>query len=152
MGFDYIEKIPEPEAIIEELPLAFELKKIKLARDEEISAVFRGESDKFILIIGPCSAHDEEAVCEYVGRLAGVQEQVKDKLILVPRIYTNKPRTTGIGYKGMAHQPDPKEAPNIVEGIRAIRRMHIRALRESHLTRLPTRCSIRSTIPILRTY
>ncbi len=134
MSFEYIEKIPEAGAIIEELPLSFELAEVKRKRDEEIASVFRGESNRFLLIVGPCSAHDEEAVCEYVGRLARMQEQVEDKIILIPRIYTNKPRTTGIGYKGMAHQPDPKEAPNIVEGIRAIRRMHIRALRESHLT------------------
>ncbi|RMG70877.1 MAG: 3-deoxy-7-phosphoheptulonate synthase, partial [Nitrospirae bacterium] len=107
---------------------------IKEERDQAIKAVLEGRSDKFLVIIGPCSAHDEDAVCEYVNRLARVQEEVKDSLILIPRIYTNKPRTTGIGYKGMAHQPDPLKEPNIVEGIYAIRRMHIRALSESHLT------------------
>jgi 3-deoxy-7-phosphoheptulonate synthase len=87
-----------------------------------------------LLVIGPCSADNEDAVCEYIARLAGLQEKVQDRLILIPRIYTNKPRTTGTGYKGMVHQPDPHKAPNIAEGIKAIRRMHIRALRESHLT------------------
>ena len=86
-----------------------------------------------VLIIGPCSAHDEEAVCDYIARLAKVQAEVKDTIIIIPRIYTNKPRTTGIGYKGMAHQPNLQEEPNIVEGIKAIRKMHIRALKESHL-------------------
>ena len=87
-----------------------------------------------LLIIGPCSAHNEDAVCEYVGRLAKLQDEVKEKLLLVPRVYTNKPRTTGEGYKGMAHQPDPEKEPNIAEGIAAIRKMHIRVFEESHLT------------------
>jgi 3-deoxy-7-phosphoheptulonate synthase len=134
MGFDYLRKIPEPSEVLEEMPLSESLQKVKEARDREIISVFKRESDKFMLIIGPCSAHDEDAVCEYVVRLARLQEEVKDKLVLIPRIYTNKPRTTGLGYKGMMHQPDPLEEPNIVEGIRAIRRMHIRALSESYLT------------------
>ncbi|NOX20143.1 MAG: 3-deoxy-7-phosphoheptulonate synthase [Nitrospirae bacterium] len=134
MSFEYIREIPKPDEVLKDLPLTEELKKIKEERDEAIKAVFEGRSDKFLLIIGPCSAHDEDAVCEYVTRLASVQEKVKDRLILIPRIYTNKPRTTGIGYKGMAHQPDPLKEPNIVEGIYAIRRMHIRAMSESHLT------------------
>jgi len=96
--------------------------------------VFEGTSDRFLLVIGPCSADNEDAVCEYISRLARLQEQVAERLILIPRIYTNKPRTTGTGYKGMVHQPDPHKEPNIAEGIKAIRRMHIRALRESHLT------------------
>jgi 3-deoxy-7-phosphoheptulonate synthase len=134
MGFDYLRKIPEPSEVLEEMPLNESLQKVKEARDREIISVFKRESNKFVLIIGPCSAHDEDAVCEYVVRLARLQEEVKDKLVLIPRIYTNKPRTTGLGYKGMMHQPDPLEEPNIVEGIRAIRRMHLRALSESHLT------------------
>jgi 3-deoxy-7-phosphoheptulonate synthase len=85
------------------------------------------------LIIGPCSADNEDAVCEYAARLAGLQEKIREKIILVPRIYTNKPRTTGEGYKGMLHQPDPNEAPNILEGLKAIRKMHLRMLRESHM-------------------
>jgi 3-deoxy-7-phosphoheptulonate synthase len=133
MGFDYIHQIPRAKEIIEKLPLSAELKKIKREKDKEILGVFTGAVDKLVLIIGPCSAHDEDAVCDYIARLAKVQDEVKDKIILIPRIYTNKPRTTGIGYKGMAHQPNLKKEPNIVEGIKAIRKMHIRALKESHL-------------------
>ena len=114
-------------------PLSAELAEIKAARDKEIISVFTGQDSRFILVIGPCSAHDEDAVCDYVSRLAKISELVKDKLLIIPRIYTNKPRTTGEGYKGMVHQPDPTKKPNIVEGLRAIRRMHIRAFSESHL-------------------
>jgi len=133
MSFEYVRQIPKAKEIMEKIPLHADLKKIKKEKDKEIIGVFTGAVDKLLLIIGPCSAHDEDAVCDYVGRLAKVQEEVKDKFILVPRIYTNKPRTTGIGYKGMAHQPNPMEEPNIVAGIKAIRKMHIRALKESHL-------------------
>ena len=133
MSFQNIRQIPKAKEILEKLPLQADLKKVKKEKDKEIIGVFTGAVDKFLLIIGPCSAHDENAVCDYVGRLAKIQEEVKNTFILVPRIYTNKPRTTGIGYKGMAHQPNPMEEPNIVEGIKAIRRMHIRALKESHL-------------------
>jgi len=126
--------MPDVADLLASIPLSGDLRKIKGWRDGEIIAVFRGESDKFIVIIGPCSADNEDAVCEYVSRLAGLQEEVKEKLILIPRIYTNKPRTTGEGYKGMAHQPKPSEAPNMVKGLKAIRRMHIRAMKESHLT------------------
>ena len=118
------------------MPLSADVKAVKQKRDEEIKAVFTGKSDKLVLIIGPCSAHDEDAVCDYIARLAKLQADVSQKIILIPRIYTNKPRTTGIGYKGMAHQPNPQEEPNIVEGIKAIRKMHIRALGESS----PPRC------------
>lgn len=134
MSFRYIREMPHVGDIISSIPLSEDLKEVKKKRDEEIIAVFRGESDRFIVIVGPCSADNEDAVCEYVSRLARLQEEVKEKLILIPRIYTNKPRTTGEGYKGMAHQPKPSEAPNMVEGLRAIRRMHIRAMRESRLT------------------
>jgi 3-deoxy-7-phosphoheptulonate synthase len=134
MGFQYIKKIPSAEEIKKVLPLKKELKKIKEKRDMEIISVIKDASDKFLLIIGPCSAHDEDAVCDYVARLAKLQDIVNDKLILVPRIYTNKPRTTGKGYKGMVHQPDPRKESNIVEGIKAIRNMHIRAVGESYLT------------------
>lgn len=133
MSFVYTREIPNPGEIIAAMPVSPELQEIKKKRDAEIRAVFSGESSKLVLIIGPCSAHDEEAVCDYIGRLAKVQAEVKDKILLIPRIYTNKPRTTGIGYKGMAHQPNPQEEPNIVEGLNAIRKMHLRALRESHL-------------------
>lgn len=126
--------MPRVGEILESIPVSAGLRKIKKKRDEDIMAVFRGESEKFVVIIGPCSADNEDALCEYVSRLSRLQEEVKEKLILIPRIYTNKPRTTGEGYKGMAHQPKPSEAPNMVEGLKAIRRMHIRAMRESHLT------------------
>lgn len=134
MSFQYIRQMPDVSDILSSIPLPGELGKLKDIRDEEIIAVFRGESDKFIVIIGPCSADNEDAVCEYVSRLARLQEEVREKLILIPRIYTNKPRTTGEGYKGMAHQPKPSEAPNMVKGLKAIRKMHIRAMKESHLT------------------
>ena len=133
MSFDYVRQIPKAKEILEKIPLPADLRKIKQEKDQEIIGVFTGAVNKLVLIIGPCSAHDEDAVCDYISRLAKVQEEVKDKLILIPRIYTNKPRTTGIGYKGMAHQPNPQEEPNIVEGITAIRKMHLRALRESYL-------------------
>jgi len=133
MGFEYIQEIPQPKEILESMPLTKQLSQTKKACDQEIRSVFMGEKDKLILIIGPCSAHDEDAVCDYISRLAKIQAEVKDRIIIIPRIYTNKPRTTGIGYKGMAHQPNLQEEPNIVEGIKAIRRLHIRALKESSL-------------------
>lgn len=134
MPFEYRQHLPEVGAILGELPLNPELLLLKRQRDREVADIISGKSDRFLLIIGPCSADNEEAVCEYVARLAKLQERVKDRLMLLPRIYTNKPRTTGIGYKGMAHQPDPNDEPNIVEGIIAIRKMHIRALGESGLS------------------
>jgi 3-deoxy-7-phosphoheptulonate synthase len=133
MGFEIVREIPQPKIILEALPVSMDLAVVKRKRDQEIKQVFTRESGKFILIIGPCSAHDEDAVCDYIGRLAKVQADVQEKIIIIPRIYTNKPRTTGIGYKGMAHQPNLAEEPNIVEGINAIRKMHLRALKESHL-------------------
>ena len=96
--------------------------------------VFTGASDKFLVIIGPCSADNEEAVCDYVQRLARVNEQTKDKILLIPRIYTNKPRTTGEGYKGILHQPDPEKKPDMVHGLIAIRKMFIRSLKETSLS------------------
>ena len=126
--------LPQPAELKKEYPLGKELARLKEKRDREIRAVFTGESDKFIVLVGPCSADNEDAVCEYVSRLAAVNEKVSDRLVLVPRIYTNKPRTTGEGYKGMLHQPDPDKAPDLLGGIIAIRRMHIRALSESGLT------------------
>jgi 3-deoxy-7-phosphoheptulonate synthase len=134
MSFRNIQRIPRPDQLIYEIPLPKELYEIKRKRDREIISIFTGKSDKLLLIIGPCSADYEDAVCEYVTRLAKIQEKVKDKIVLVPRVYTNKPRTTGEGYKGMMHQPDPMDEPNIVEGIKALRRMHIKVIAESHLT------------------
>jgi 3-deoxy-7-phosphoheptulonate synthase len=133
MSFQYVREIPHPREILEVMPLTADMAAVKKKRDEEIKAAFTGQASKLVLVIGPCSAHDEDAVCDYISRLARVQAEVKDKIIIIPRIYTNKPRTTGIGYKGMAHQPNLQEEPNMVEGINAIRKMHIRALRESHL-------------------
>lgn len=134
MSFEYIQEIPSPDSIQATLPLPDDLKKIKQARDKEVRDSLDRTGDKFLLIIGPCSAHSEDAVCEYISRLAKLQERVRDKIVIVPRIYTNKPRTTGEGYKGMVHQPDPQKEPNIAEGIKAIRQMHLRALRETHLS------------------
>jgi len=134
MSFKYLKRIPTVEEIKNALPLSAELIKVKKRRDEDIISVFTKEQQKFLVIIGPCSAHDEDAVCDYVGRLAELQNKVKEKIVLVPRIYTNKPRTLGKGYKGMFHQPNPKKQSDIVEGIKAIRKMHIRAMKESHLT------------------
>jgi len=133
MSFKYISKLPTPEEIKAQLPISEELKKVKAERDAEIAKVFTGESDKFLLIIGPCSADNEDAVCEYIQKIARIQEEVKDKILIIPRIYTNKPRTTGDGYKGMLHQPDPEKKPDLVSGLLAIRKMHIRAMEETHL-------------------
>jgi len=127
MSFKFIQEIPSPETIFNSLPLSEDIKKTKKDRDEAIKNVFLNKDDRFLLIIGPCSAEQEEPVIDYVSRLASVQEKVKDKILLIPRIYTNKPRTTGEGYKGMVHQPNPFEESNLLEGILAIRRMHIRA-------------------------
>lgn len=134
MSFEFIKKLPTPQEIKEEFPLPERLIKMKEQRDIEIKDVFTGKSDKFVVVIGPCSADNEDAVCDYVTRLAKVQEKVSDRLILIPRIYTNKPRTTGEGYKGMLHQPDPEKKPNLLAGLIAIRKMHIRAMEETGLT------------------
>ncbi len=133
MSFEYVQKIPNVAEILSEMPLSEDLKSIKVERDRAIEGIFTGENNKFLLIIGPCSADSEDSVCEYVGKLAALQEKVAEKIVLVPRIYTNKPRTTGQGYKGMAHQPIPTEEPDIVAGLKAIRKMHLRVLRETHL-------------------
>jgi 3-deoxy-7-phosphoheptulonate synthase len=134
MSFKYLTRILSSDEIIAEYPLEPQLSELKKRRDQEIQAVITGESDKLLLVIGPCSADSEHAVCEYVNRLGRVQRQVADKLVLVPRIYTNKPRTTGMGYKGIMYQPDPEKDPDMVAGLVALRKMHIRALRESGLT------------------
>ena len=134
MSFEFIKKLPTPDEIRAEYPVPESVRQIKVQRDAEIRKVFTGESDKFLVIIGPCSADNEEAVCDYVCRLAKVNEQVKDKLILIPRIYTNKPRTTGDGYKGIVHQPDPEKGVDFVAGLIAMRHMQIRAVEETGLT------------------
>ncbi len=130
MNMNFKRKLPIPMDIKEEFPVSIKMQQEKVARDAEIKKIFRGDSDKFILVIGPCSADHEESVLDYIGRLRTVQDQVKDKILIIPRIYTNKPRTTGDGYKGMLHQPDPDAASDMLGGIIAIRRLHMRALAE----------------------
>lgn len=127
-------QLPLPVLLKEEYPLPPWAAQAKVRRDEEIRKIFTGESDKFIVLIGPCSADNEDAVCDYVSRLAKLGEQLSQRLMLIPRIYTNKPRTTGEGYKGMLHQPEPDKAPDLLAGITAIRKMHIRAIVETGLT------------------
>lgn len=134
MSFDFIKKLPSPDEIRSQLPLPEKIIQLKKERDKEIRAVITGESNKFLVIIGPCSADNESAVCEYVSRLARVNEKVKDKLILIPRIYTGKPRTTGEGYKGILHQPDPEKKPDALAGLIAMRKMQIHATELSGLT------------------
>jgi len=133
MSFQYVHEMPSVKEIMQTMPLSAGLKKLKKSRDEDIKAVFEGRNDKLLVIIGPCSADNADSVCEYVARLAKLQDETKEQMIIIPRIYTNKPRTTGEGYKGMAHQPKPSGEPDMVRGLKAIRKMHIRALEESHL-------------------
>lgn len=134
MSFEFIQKLPTPEEIKKQYALPEPLAKIKEQRDAEIRDVITGKSNKFLVIIGPCSADNEDSVCDYINRLAKVNDKVKDKLILIPRIYTNKPRTTGEGYKGIVHQPDPEKKPDFLAGLIAMRKMHIRAIEETGLT------------------
>ena len=134
MGMRINTTLPLPAELKAEYPLSKELTEIKKKRDAEIRDIFTGKSDKFVVIVGPCSADNEDSVCEYISRLAKVNEKVSDRLMIIPRIYTNKPRTTGEGYKGMLHQPKPDQAPDLLAGIIAIRKMHIRAIEESGLT------------------
>ena len=124
MSFKLVNELPSPAEILEQFPLPEKLAVLKAERDEEIKKVITGESNKFLVIIGPCSADNEDAVCDYANRLAKVQEKTKDRLLIVPRVYTNKPRTTGEGYMGMLHQPDPEKKPDMLQGILAIRHMH----------------------------
>lgn len=133
-NIEFIQKLTIPKELKERFPVTEKTKKIKEERDAEIRRIFTGESDKFILIIGPCSADNEAAVLDYISRLREVQEKTADKLLIIPRIYTNKPRTTGDGYKGMLHQPDPSKAPNLIEGIIAIRQLHAKAIEETGFT------------------
>ncbi|MDE7341787.1 MAG: 3-deoxy-7-phosphoheptulonate synthase [Lachnospiraceae bacterium] len=134
MSFQFISHLPTPDEIRSQFPVPVHLAELKKERDKEISDVLTGKSNKFLVIIGPCSADNEDAVCDYIGRLSKVNEKVKDKLILIPRIYTNKPRTTGEGYKGIVSQPDPEKKPDFTAGLIAMRKMHIRAMEESGLT------------------
>ena len=134
MNMNFYRKLPVPKEVKEEYPVSEEMAKIKAQRDAEIKAVFEGKSDKFILVIGPCSADHRDSVLDYISRLEKVNEQTKDKLIIIPRIYTNKPRTTGAGYKGMLHQPNPDEKPDMLKGILAIRDLHMTALKDYGFT------------------
>ena len=130
MKMNFHRKLPIPQEVKQEYPVTDRMIQIKEKRDKEIRAVFDGTSDKFILIIGPCSADHNEPVLEYISRLRKVEDRVCDKIIIIPRIYTNKPRTTGQGYKGMLHQPDPDAKPDMYKGLVAIRELHLAALRE----------------------
>ena len=130
MQMNFHRKLPIPQDVKKEYPLTERMEAVKATRDAEIRSVFDGSSDKFILVIGPCSADHSEPVLEYISRLRKIEEQVKDKIIIIPRIYTNKPRTTGQGYKGMLHQPDPEAKPDMYKGIVAIRDLHLAALRD----------------------
>lgn len=134
-NMEFKRKLPIPKEIKEQYPLTEELKAHKAKKDKEIAAIFTGDSDKMLLVIGPCSADREDAVLDYASRLAALQEKVSDKLLLIPRVYTNKPRTTGDGYKGLVHQPDPEKESDMLEGVIAIRRLHTTVLKE---TGLPT--------------
>ena len=130
MSMNFHRKLPIPQEVKKEYPVTEKMAQVKAKRDEEIRAVFEGNSDKFILVIGPCSADSKEPVLEYLARLHKIAEQVEDKIIMIPRIYTNKPRTTGQGYKGMLHQPNPEEKPDMYKGIIAVRDLHLTALRD----------------------
>ncbi|MBE6750488.1 MAG: 3-deoxy-7-phosphoheptulonate synthase [Ruminococcaceae bacterium] len=131
---EFLRKLPIPQQIKNRYPLTEELAKLKQQRDNEIKDIFEGKSDKFMLIIGPCSADNREAVLDYISRLRLLQDEVKDKIFIIPRIYTNKPRTTGDGYKGMLHQPDPDERPDMLKGILAIRDLHMSAIKDYGFT------------------
>ena len=133
MQMNFIRKLPIPMEVKEQFPVSQEVQKIREARLEEMRAIFRGEDQRLLLIIGPCSADNEDSVMDYTCRLAKLQEEIRDKIMIIPRIYTNKPRTTGEGYKGMIHQPDPEKKPDMLEGIIAIRKLHTRAVAESKM-------------------
>ena len=131
MNMIFERKLPIPQEVKRQYPLSADLADVVDSRAKELKDIFEGKSDKLVLVIGPCSADNEDSVIDYIHRLRGVQEKVADKIFIVPRIYTNKPRTTGDGYKGMLHQPDPNEKPDMLKGIVAIRELHIRALKET---------------------
>lgn len=137
-------ELPIPEVLKNEYPLSNEQKSIKQQRDEEIRRIFTGESDKFVVLVGPCSADNEDTVCEYVNRLKKVSDKVSDKLMIIPRVYTNKPRTTGDGYKGMLHQPEPDKAPDLLAGIIESAKC-ISAYFRKPVFLLQMKCSIRKT-------
>ena len=134
MNMNFKRKLPIPKEIKEMYPMTAELAAVKAERDRQIKSVFAGEDDRLVLVIGPCSADNEDSVMDYMTRLQGVQEKVKDRIIIIPRVYTGKPRTIGDGYKGMVHQPDPNAEPDILKGIIAIREIHMRVLAETGLS------------------
>lgn len=134
MSFNYVKKVMTPEELKNAFPMSEYATRIKKERDSQIKDVFTGASDKFLVIIGPCSADNEDSVLDYLYRLTKVADKVSDKLIIIPRIYTNKPRTTGEGYKGISHQPNPEKEPDLQEGLIAVRKMHLRAINETGLT------------------
>ena len=134
MNMDFKRKLPTPKEVKEMYPISDEMAKVKEENDKEIQAIFTGESKKLALVIGPCSADREDAVLDYISRLRKVQDVVKDKIVIIPRIYTNKPRTTGDGYKGMLHQPNPNENPDMLKGLIAIRKLHMKAIEETGFT------------------
>ena len=134
MGITYKKPVPTPEQIREEYKVPQHVKELKAKRDQEIKDVIAGKDDRFLVIVGPCSADREDSVLDYLTRLAKINEKVSDKLIIIPRVYTNKPRTTGEGYKGMVHQPDPEQAPDLLGGLKAIRELHIKAADVSGMT------------------
>lgn len=131
MSMIFERKLPIPQEVKEQYPLSDKLKEIVEKRNAEIADIFTGKSDKLVLIIGPCSADNADSVIDYISRLRTLQDKVEDKIFIIPRIYTNKPRTTGDGYKGMLHQPDPNEKPDMYKGIVSIRQLHMRALEET---------------------
>ncbi len=130
MNMNFHAKLPIPMDIKAQFPVTDQMKAVKEARDAQLKAIFEGTDDRFVLVIGPCSADRPDAVLEYIGKLKDISEKVKDKIMIVPRIYTNKPRTTGDGYKGMLHQPDPNSKPDMLKGIISIRELHMDALRD----------------------
>lgn len=134
MGFEFLNKLPTPAEIKELFPLPAQYAAVKAARDQEAKDIITGQSSRFLVIIGPCSADNEDSVLDYASRLTALQEETKDKLLIIPRVYTNKPRTTGEGYKGMLHQPDPEKRPSMAEGLRAIRHLHMQVLMETGLS------------------
>ena len=134
MDMKKIQELPTPEDLKKEFPLPYKVQKIKKQRDQEIEDIFTGKDDRLILIIGPCSADREDAVLDYMNRLAVLQEKVKDKIFMIPRVYTNKPRTKGVGYKGMLHQPDPHSKEDMLKGIIAIRKLHTDVVTQTGFT------------------
>ena len=134
MEMEFLRKLPTPQEIKEEFPLPIEIERVKAQRDQILKDIFEGRDSRLLLLIGPCSADNEDAVLDYLCRLRRAAEKVKDKIFIVPRIYTNKPRTIGAGYKGMLHQPDPERGTDMLKGIIAIRELHMRAVKETGFT------------------